>query len=293
MSHPEQLEAAPAARAPGRRRTFHVERPRTPLLQRAHVLAVANQKGGVGKTTTAISLAAALTERGCRVLLVDLDPQGNASSGLGLRPDADAATVYEVLLEGATVEDVAVPTAIEDLFLLPANLELAGAEVELVSAFSREMKLRLALEPIRDQVDLVIVDCPPSLGLLTVNALSASDGVLVPIQCEYFALEGLGALRRNVDLIRTQLNPRLRLAGIVMTMLDARTRLAQQVVDEVRGHFGALVFDAQIPRSVRLAEAPGFGAPITSFDPASRGAAAYRRLAAEVLERERAQEEAA
>lgn len=260
---------------------------RAPLLSPAHVLAVANQKGGVGKTTTAISLSAALAERGCRVLLVDLDPQGNASSGLGLRPGPDEPTVYDVLVGGAQLDDAVVATAVDDLLLLPANLELAGAEVELVSAFSRELKLRAALGPMLDAVDLVIVDCPPSLGLLTVNAMSASDGVLVPIQCEYFALEGLGALRRNVDLIRSQLNPRLRLAGIVLTMLDARTRLAQQVVDEVRSHFGELVFQAHVPRSVRLAEAPGFGKPITVFDPGSRGAAAYRRLAAEVLERER------
>jgi len=249
------------------------------------ILVIANQKGGVGKTTTAVSLAAALAEEGQRVLLLDLDPQGNASSGVGLRVRGDGPTIYEVLVDGADVRKAVVPTAFPNLWAIPATLDLAGAEIELVSAFNRERRLRQALQPLRDDFDVVIIDCPPSLGLLTVNALSAGDGVVVPIQCEYFALEGLGALRQNTDLIRTHLNPELEIVGFVLTMLDARTRLSQQVVDEVRTHFGDLVFATRIPRSVRLAEAPGFGQPITVFDPASRGAMAYRSLALEVLDR--------
>ena len=254
---------------------------------RGFVLAIANQKGGVGKTTTAVSTAAALAERHLRVLLVDLDPQGNATSGLGLRSeDMDVrSTVYDVLMEGEGLDDAIVPTLQPGLWLLPATLDLAGAEVELVSTFSREHKLRRALEPAREAFDVVVVDCPPSLGLLTVNALTAADGLLVPIQCEYFALAGLGALRRNADLIREQLNPRLHILGFVLTMLDSRTRLSQQVVAEVKLHFGDRVFETRIPRTIRLAEAPGFGQPITRFDPPSRGAMAYRRLAGEVVTR--------
>ncbi len=257
---------------------FHVER-------LARVLVVANQKGGVGKTTTAVSLAAALSEEGRKVLLLDLDPQGNASSGVGLRAQVDGPTIYEVLVDGADVREAVVPTAFQNLWAIPATIDLAGAEIELVAAFNRERRLRHALEPLLPEFDVIIIDCPPSLGLLTVNALSAGDGVVVPIQCEYFALEGLGALRRNTDLIRAQLNPELEIVGFVLTMLDARTRLSQQVVDEVRTHFGDLVFATRIPRSVRLAEAPGFGQPITVFDPASRGAMAYRNLALEVIDR--------
>ena len=251
----------------------------------ATVLAVANQKGGVGKTTTSVSLAASLAELGLKVLLVDFDPQGNASSGLGLRATSGTASIYDVLVEAIDVDEAIVPTSQPGLDLVRATIDLAGAEVELVSAFSREHKLRRALDSVRDRYDAIIIDCPPSLGLLTVNAMTAADGVVVPIQCEYFALEGLGALRRNVDLIRDQLNPTLEMTGFVLTMMDNRTRLSQQVVDEVRAHFGDRVFRARIPRTVRLAEAPGFGQPITQFDPASRGAMAYRRLAQEVVER--------
>jgi chromosome partitioning protein len=253
--------------------------------RQATVLAVANQKGGVGKTTTAVSLSAALAEQGLQVLLVDFDPQGNASSGLGLRAHPEDITVYDVLVEGAPLLDALVATSQPGMLLVRATIDLAGAEVELVSAFSREHKLRKALEPVRDRFDAIIIDCPPSLGLLTVNAMSAADGVVVPVQCEYFALEGLGALRRNAELIREQLNPHLEMTGFVLTMEDSRTNLSQQVVDEVRTHFGDRVFRARIPRSVRLAEAPGFGQPITQFDPASRGAMAYRRLAREVIAR--------
>lgn len=258
---------------------------RPPRFHRAFVLSVANQKGGVGKTTTAVSLAAALSERDCRVLLVDFDPQGNATSGVGMRAEAQPPTIYEALSGTANLSEILRPTALPNLVLAPATIDLAGAEIELVSAFSREQKLRRALEPIRPDFDVIIIDCPPSLGLLTVNALCAADGVIVPIQSEYYALEGLGAFRRNAELIRSQLNPRLEIIGFVLTMLDGRTRLSQQVVAEVRHHFGDRVFKTRIPRTVRLAESPGFGQPITVFDSGSRGALAYRRLAEEVLDR--------
>ncbi|MEE8600139.1 AAA family ATPase [Euzebya tangerina] len=246
---------------------------------------MANQKGGVGKTTTAVSLAAALAERSLHVLLIDFDPQGNASSGLGLRAAPDETTIYDVLVDDAPIQQAIVATSQPGLRLVRANIDLAGAEVELVSAFSREHKLLRALESVRADVDVIVVDCPPSLGLLTVNALAAATGVIVPIQCEYFALEGLGALRRNAELIKGQLNPGLDILGFALTMADGRTNLSQQVVDEVTEHFGDLVFQSMVPRTVRLAEAPGFGQPITQFDPASRGSMAYRRLAREVIER--------
>ena len=251
----------------------------------ARVLTIANQKGGVGKTTTAVSLSAALAQLGSRVLLVDLDPQGNATSGLGLRVQQGQHTIYQVLVEGVDIVDAIEPTSVRNLFVVPSNIDLAGAEIELVSAFSREQRLRKALDSIRGEFDIILIDCPPTLGLLTVNALTAGDGVIVPIQGEYYALEGLGALRRNAELIREQLNPELQVVGYLLTMLDARTRLSQQVVDEVEAHFGEQVFRTRIPRSVRLAEAPSFGQPITIFDPSSRAAMAYTRLAREVLHR--------
>jgi chromosome partitioning protein len=263
---------------------FHVE-PAAPSFERAQIVCVANQKGGVGKTTTAVSLAAALADAGSRILLVDLDPQGNASSGVGLRVLEGQSTIYDVLVGDLDLVDAIEPTSVRNLFVVPATIDLAGAEIELVSAFSREQKLRRALDSVRSDFDVVLVDCPPSLGLLTVNALSAADGVVVPIQCEYYALEGLGALQRNADLIRANLNPDLEITGFVMTMMDGRTRLSQQVVDEVVSHYGDRVFTTRIPRSVRLAEAPSYGQPITVFDPSSRGAQAYRALAQEVLHR--------
>lgn len=263
---------------------FHVEH-QPGGLQRGVVITIANQKGGVGKTTTAVSLAAALAQLPARVLLLDLDPQGNATSGVGVRPQPGAATIYQVLVNDVPLEEAIEPTSVRNLFVVPATIDLAGAEIELVTAFSREQKLRRALEPVRDDYDVVLIDCPPSLGLLTVNALTAGDGLLIPIQCEYYALEGLEALQRNVALIQANLNPDLRITGFVMTMYDGRTRLSQQVVDEVRSHFGEQVFRTKIPRSVRLAEAPSYGEPITVFDPGSRGAVAYHRLAREVIER--------
>ncbi|MFO8075937.1 MAG: ParA family protein [Actinomycetota bacterium] len=251
----------------------------------ATVITIANQKGGVGKTTTAVSLAAALAQLPRRVLLIDLDPQGNASSGVGIRAHDAAHTVYDILLDGVPMEDVVEPTALRNLFLVPSNIDLAGAEIELVSAFNREQKLRTALSSVREDFDLIIIDCPPSLGLLTVNALTAADGVLVPIQCEYYALEGLGALHQNAELIRSNLNPGLDLTGYILTMYDGRTRLSDQVVREVIEYFGDRVFHTRIPRSVRLAEAPSYGQPITVFDPGSRGSVAYHRLARELVDR--------
>jgi chromosome partitioning protein len=250
----------------------------------ARIIAVANQKGGVGKSTTAVSLGAALAELGKRVLVVDLDPQGNASTGLGIRHEAREVTVYDVLAAEAPIEGAIVPTPVENLFAIPSTIDLAGAEIELVSQFSRELRLRRALDPLRDdEFDFILLDCPPSLGLLTVNALAAAEELIVPIQCEYYALEGLGQLLRNVRLVQQNVNQQLRLTGIVMTMFDPRTKLSEQVVDEVRRYFGDRVYETIIPRTVRLSEAPGFGQPITVYDPKSRGAQRYRALAQEVV----------
>jgi chromosome partitioning protein len=246
------------------------------------VMAVANQKGGVGKTTTAINVGAALAELGQRVLLVDLDPQANASTGLGIETRGLETSMYHVLMQDVPIENCIEPTDIKGLFVAPASLDLAGAEIELVPAFSRETRLRRALDAVLEQFDYVLIDCPPSLGLLTVNGLSAAQEVLVPIQCEYYALEGLGQLLRNVDLVRRNLNPSLHVGTIVCVMYDARTKLADQVVSEVREHFGDKVVRTVVPRSVRLSEAPSYGQPITTFDPRSRGALAYRDVAKEI-----------
>ena len=246
------------------------------------VLAVANQKGGVGKTTTSVNLGAALAELGFRVLVIDLDPQGNATTGLGIDARNFELSMYNVLMRDSSLEDCVEPTSMKNLFVAPATIALAGAEIELVPAFSRELKLKRAIESVIDDFDFVLIDCPPSLGLITVNALAAADEVLVPIQCEYYALEGLSQLMRNVHLVASNLNPRLDISTIVLTMYDARTKLADQVATEVREHFGNKVCRIVIPRTVRLSEAPSFGQPITAFDPASRGAIAYRELAKEV-----------
>lgn len=248
----------------------------------AVVLGIANQKGGVGKTTTAVSLASGLALLGARVLAIDLDPQGNASTGLGIRIDEGEPSTYGVLVDGDAVEEAIRPTDIDGLDLLPSSLDLAGAEVELVPAFSREHRLERALGDLRTRYDVIIVDCPPSLGLLTINALVAADQILVPIQCEYYALEGLSQLLRTVELVEQNLNRGLHVGGVVLTMFDARTNLSQQVVEEVRNHFGDLTYTTVIPRSVRLSEAPSFGQPIVLYDPSSRGARAYSRLAREV-----------
>ena len=253
---------------------------------RTRIIAIANQKGGVGKSTTAVSLGAALAEAGHRVLVVDLDPQGNASTGMGVKHDARETTIYDVLSSEASIRDALVPSAVEGLDGVPSTIDLAGAEIELVSVFSRETRLRKALEPVAEGTyDFIFLDCPPSLGLLTINALAAAQELLVPIQCEYYALEGLGQLLRNVGLVQQNVNPQLRLTGIVMTMFDSRTKLAEQVVEEVRRYFGPQVYATIIPRTVRLSEAPGFGEPITVYDPRSRGAECYRALAREVATR--------
>ncbi len=264
---------------------FHVKHRGRARRTPASIIVVANQKGGVGKTTTAVSVASALAQQSVRVLLVDSDPQANCTSGVGIRLRPDQPSIYDVFSDNLPAAKVIEQTDIANLWLLPSSIDLAGAEIELVSALSREQQLRRALDEVREHFDIVIVDCPPSLGLLTINALSAADGVVVPIQCEYYALEGLGALTRNAELIRQTLNRDLKITGFALTMYDGRTKLSHEVAEEVRRHFGDLVFQTRIPRSVRLAEAPSYGQPITVFDPGSRGAVAYHRLASELWER--------
>jgi len=251
----------------------------------ADVIACANQKGGVGKTTTVINLAAYLALAGQRVLVVDLDPQGNATSGLGFDRQAGASSIYPALVDPQLARSVIQATQVEGLALIPSGLDLAGAEVELVGVGQRERKLSAALAQLRDAYDFIILDCPPAVGLLTVNALTAADAVLVPIQCEYYALEGLGQLLATIDLVRDNLNPRLRLGGVLLTMYDARTTLSSDVAAEVRRHLNGTVYETVVPRSVRLAEAPSYGRPIVRYSPESRGAQAYAALAEEVLQR--------
>ncbi|MBY5161248.1 AAA family ATPase [Nitriliruptoria bacterium AS10] len=251
----------------------------------ASVICVTNQKGGVGKTTTAISLGAALAAQGVRTLLVDLDPQGNATTGLGLRVAEGGPSIYRVLAERLPVRDAIESTQVDGLHVVPSSLDLAGAEIELVSTLNRERQLARALGPVRDDYDVVLIDCPPSLGILTLNALVAADEVLVPIQCEYYALEGLSQLIQTIDLVRDDLNPDLHIGGVLMTMYDARTNLSSQVADEVRGFFGETAYTTIIPRTVRLSEAPSYGQPITVYDPSSRGARAYERAARELAHR--------
>jgi chromosome partitioning protein len=246
------------------------------------VIAVANQKGGVGKTTTAINLAAALALDGHRTLLVDLDPQGSATTGVGARAHDIAGTVYELLIADRQARDVTVATPIEHLDLIAATRDLVGAEVELVGLPNREHRLQQALAGIRGSYDFIVVDCPPSLSLLTINALRTADAVLIPLQCEYYALEGLTALLDTVGRVRESLNPRLALEGIVLTMYDGRNSLARQVQTEVRTHFGDQVFRTVVPRNVRVSESPSHGQPVVVYDPGSRGAVAYRALAHEV-----------
>jgi chromosome partitioning protein len=281
MDTPIMQEAARAVRVLNPARTSTFPRP-----SRRRVIAVANQKGGVGKTTSTVNLAVAFALHGLRVLVIDLDPQGNASTGLGVDHSAGVPSVYDVLVEGASIEETAV--AVEqapNLWVVPATIDLAGAEIELVSVVARETRLRTAVTAFEREVDYILIDCPPSLGLLTVNALVAGDELFIPIQCEYYALEGLGQLLRNIELIQAHLNGDLRLSTILLTMYDGRTKLADQVAQEVRNHFGELVLDVLIPRSVRVSEAPGYGQSVLTYDPGSRGALTYLEAAREIAER--------
>lgn len=248
------------------------------------VIAIANQKGGVGKTTTAVNLSSCLAYKGKRVLVIDIDPQGNTTSGLGVDKKSISKSIYDVVINDESMENVLVSTALEGLMLCPSNIQLAGAEVELVPMISRETRVKTALEKIKRDYDFVIIDCPPSLGLLTLNSLTAADTILVPIQCEYYALEGLSQLMNTVRLVQRHLNPALDVEGVVLTMFDARTNLSIQVVEEVKKYFKNKVYRTVIPRNVRLSEAPSFGLPIILYDPKSRGAECYLELAEEVIE---------
>lgn len=246
------------------------------------VISIANQKGGVGKTTTAVNISAILAKKGKKVMLIDADPQGNASSGLGLEKDMENS-LYDVLINDANIEDTLQDTELKTLKVCPSNMDLAGAEVELVSEMSREQRLKEKLDEIKDEYDFVIIDCPPSLGLITLNAFTASDSVLIPVQCEYFALEGLGQLLNTINLVKKHLNKSLEIEGAVLTMYDMRTNLSNQVVKEVKRYFEDKVYKTVIPRNIKLSEAPSFGMPIIMYDAKSKGARAYEKLARELV----------
>lgn len=247
------------------------------------IFAVANQKGGVGKTTTTTSLGAALAEKGLRVLVVDLDPQGNATTGLGVDARKFERSMYDVLINDVPVIDVVEPTGYNNLFVAPATLDLAGVEQEMSSIISREMRLKRALESVEGEFDVVFIDCPPSLGLITINAFAAATDIIVPVQAEFYALEGLTQLRKIVTLVQSNLNPSLKISKVILTMYDRRVALAQDVAKEVRNHFPSELCETFVPRSVRLAEAPSYGQPITVYDPSSPGAKAYRKLSEEIM----------
>ena len=246
------------------------------------VISVANQKGGVGKTTTTVNLSTLLAKKGKKVLLIDTDPQGNATSGLGVDKDVELS-VYDILVGDTTFEETVQETAIKNLKVCPSNISLAGAEVELVSMMSREQRLKAKLDLVKDQYDYILIDCPPSLGLITLNAFTASDSVLIPVQCEYYALEGLGQLLNTINLVKKHLNKDIEIEGALLTMYDARTNLSNQVVKEVKKYFNDKVYKTVIPRNVRLSEAPSYGMPITEYDPRSKGAKAYEKFAKELL----------
>ncbi|MEK5445115.1 MULTISPECIES: ParA family protein [Fredinandcohnia] len=247
------------------------------------IISIANQKGGVGKTTTSVNLSACLAYVGKRVLLVDIDPQGNATSGCGIEKANIDQCIYDVLVDDVEAKNVTVPTTVENLYMIPATIQLAGAEIELVPTISREVRLKRALEEVQDQYDYIIIDCPPSLGLLTLNALTASDTVIIPVQCEYYALEGLSQLLNTIRLVQKHLNKELMIDGVLLTMLDARTNLGIQVIEEVKKYFQDKVYKTIIPRNIRLSEAPSHGEPIIIYDPKSRGAEVYLDLAKEVI----------
>lgn len=266
-------------------KTYDEKSPVKHVVGQTKIIAIINQKGGVGKSTTAINLSAALGEMGKQVLLVDLDPQGNSSSGLGIEKSAVRNCVYDVLLNDVPIEEAIIPDICEGLDVVPATINLAGAEVELVSEMARENRLKDAAGLMRGRYDYIFIDCPPSLGLLTVNALVAADKLLIPIQCEFYALEGVTKLLESMKRVKTRLNPTLDIFGVLLTMYDNRTTLSKQVVDEVRGYFGKVVFNTLIPRTVKLSEAPSFGQPITQYDPKGKGSISYIELAKEVISR--------
>ena len=247
------------------------------------IIAIANQKGGVGKTTTSVNLSACIAYLGKKVLLIDIDPQGNASSGIGISKGELETCIYDVLIDDEPVENVIIHSKVENLHVLPATISLAGAEIELVSTISRELRLKNALESIKDKYDFIIIDCPPSLGLLTINSLTAADAVIIPVQCEYYALEGLSQLLSTIRLVQKHLNKTLMIDGVLLTMLDARTNLGLQVIEEVKKYFQDKVYKTVIPRNVRLSEAPSHGEPIIIYDSRSRGAEVYLELAREVI----------